>query len=312
MNWRRFFFENYKPKLALLFMAIFLWFFVVTSREYDQILSVPIRMINLKENKVFLIDPPAHAQVRFRGKGTSLLVLSLFGDVNLTLDLSTIKQYYDYPIRLDQVNWASGVNVQIVEILEPDTVEIRLDEEIQRNLKVKPMLLVSPAEDYTLAGSVHCSPDTVLVSGAKSIVEELKYIPTQVKNIENATGPVNVKLDLIGPEEGKVSITPSSVRLTLNVEKIETREIAEVPVNVIHCLPNKPGFADPSTVNIKIRGAKSLVESVNRDNVMISVSAQGRPAASGVFTPVVHLPDNIELVEMEPDTVRINYIEADT
>lgn len=310
MNWRRFFFENYTAKLALLLMAIFLWFFVVTSREYDQMMSVPLRLTNLKEEKVLLEDPPATAEVRFRGKGTSLLLLGLFGDVHLNLSLSTISYYYDYPTRLDQVKWAPGISVQLVEIINPDTVHIRLDDEVERSVQVKPMLSVLPADEHILIGSFQCAPDTVLVRGPKSIVEDLKYIPTQVKSVENATGSVNSKLDLIPPEGASVSLEPSEVRVSVKVEKVRTKEILEVPVNVIHCLPDKPGYSEPASVNIKVKGAKSLLEDLSRENIMISVSARSEPDSARAPIPIVHLPEGIELVELIPDTVRIIYLEA--
>lgn len=311
MNWRRFFFENYTAKLALLLMAIFLWFFVVTSREYDQVINVPIRLTNLKEGKVFLEDPPSHAEVRFRGKGTSLLLLGLFGDVHLGLNLSTINYFYDFQTRLDQVKWAPGIAVQIMEILGPDTVHIRLDDEIERPVKVKPMLAVSPAQEHMVIGPMETAPDSVLVRGPESIVKHLDYIPTQVKRVENATGPVNARLDLIPPEQGKISLDPPSVRISINVERIRTREILAVPVHVIHCLPNKPGFSKPLTVDIKVRGPKSFVDELNRDKVMVSVSAQSAPDSSGIHRPIVHLPEGVELVSITPDSVRITYREAE-
>ena len=78
MNWRRLLFENYGAKLALLLMAVFLWFFVVTSREYHHVLNVPINLVGMKEDKVYLETPASTARVNFKGKGTSLLLLSLF------------------------------------------------------------------------------------------------------------------------------------------------------------------------------------------------------------------------------------------
>lgn len=307
MNWRRFFFENYKAKTALLLMAVFLWFFVVTSRDYDQVLNVPIRFPNLKKTKVFLEDPPTVAKVRFHGKGTSLLLLSLFGDAHVTLDLATISQFYDYPLRSNYVRWAPGISVDLVEIISPDTVRIQLDDESQRTLWVKPMLLVRPADGYTLVGAITSEPDSVQVRGAKSVVDNLKYIPTQVKSIDNVTGPVNIRLYLTGPYEGKLTLIPPNVRISAKVDKVEIKEISDVPVTVIHGWAQKPGFSVPSTVNVKIKGAKSILEGISRDNITISVSTQGQPTGAGIFAPVVQLPEDVQLVEIIPDTVRINY-----
>lgn len=307
MNWRDIFFKNYQAKTALLLMAIFLWLFVVTSRDYTQILNVPIELINLKENKVFLNNPPQSAQVRFHGKGRSLLILSLFGDAHFKVDISSINYYYNYPLRLEQLQWASGIDVTAMEIIAPDTIHIRIDDVIERTLKVKPMLTVTPAKKYIITQRTQTMPDTVVIRGAKSVLEDLKYVPTEAKSIAKATGPVNVVLNVIVPDKGIVSVEPNVVRAVVQVEKIETRTLNNVPVQVIHCEPDKPGIAVPGTVTIKVIGAASLLKEMDRNSVLISVSAKGTPSEAGGFRPVVHLPENVELVEMIPDSVMIEY-----
>lgn len=307
MNWHDVFLKNYPAKLALLFMAVFLWFFVVTSREYDQVLSIPIRTTELRENKVFLEDPPRTAQVRFRGKGTSLLILGLFGDPHMSLDLSTIQWHYDFPIYEDQVRWASGINVKIIEILNPDTVKIRLDDEASRKVKVQQMLTVTPAQEYMQIGNVKIDPDSVTIRGPKSVAETLNFVSTQVNNVVNATGPINMKLDLVTPENAKIVLDPPAVRVYITIEKIITRQITEIPVNIINCSTDKPSICDPPMVNITVRGARSEVANLNRDNIMISVNALQNQNSTDVQTPAVHLPAGVELLEIQPDTVRIIY-----
>lgn len=307
MNWRNFFLKNFTAKLALLLMATFLWFFVVTSREYDQILSVPINLINIKENKVFLEIPPGTAEVRFHGKGTSLLLLTLFGDTHINLNLETISRYYDYPLRLEYVEWATGISVQAMEILSPDTVRIRLDDELVRKVRVQPMLTVIPADGHILLGKLECVPDSVTVQGPKSILHDLNVVSTNVRTFQDATSTISQRLDLILPEGSTISADVTTVKATVKVEKVITKEITDVPVNVINCLPDKPGYSEPPTVNIRVKGAKSLLADLRRDNLMVSVSAQEPPTSSGVTTPVVHLPETVELVEISPDTVRIIY-----
>jgi hypothetical protein len=307
MNWRNFFLKNYTAKLALLLMAVFLWFFVVTSREYDQILNVPINLINLKESKVFLEIPPASAEVRFHGKGTSLLLLGLFGDTHIDLNLETINHFYDFPLRLEYVEWSTGINVQAVEILHPDTVHIRLDDEIVIAVRVLPMLTVTLAEGYTKVGDPVCTPEFVSLRGPNSILADLKVINTTVKAIADADGNINQKLDLLLPGDDLVHSDATTVRVVLKVDKIIEKQLTEVPVNVVNCLPDKPGHAEPPTVNLTIKGARSLLADIKRENLMVSVSAQEPLTSSGVLTPVVHLPDSVFLIEMTPDTVRIIY-----
>ncbi|MBU0520299.1 hypothetical protein KKA00_02685 [bacterium] len=312
MNWRSVFFKNYQAKIALFMMAVFLWFFVVTSQNYNQVLDVPIVMTGLKEGKVFLKPPVDHARVRFYGKGTSLLLLSVVGDARFVLDLSSINYFFDFPLHLDLLHWASGINVEVMDIVFPDTVFIRIDDSIEKTLSVKPMLAVSLAQNYTAVGSLQVSPDTVRALGAKTILEGMRTIPTQVKSYENATGSINVRLDLIPPEEGEIQLDPAEVRVQLKVEKVESKLLNNVAVNVIECAPERIGFAVPGAVNIRLKGAKSLLENLQKDQVMVSVSAAQNPKDGGYYKPVLHLPDGIELIAIIPDSVKIEYLEPQT
>ncbi len=312
MNWRSVIFKNFGAKIATMIMAIFLWFFVVTSREYSQVLNIPIELTELIDGKVIVNDPPKSAEVRFHGKGTSLLLLTLFGDAHLDLNLASINHFYDFPIRLEQVRWSSSIDVEILEILNPDTVRVELDEEVEATLHVQSMLVVTPAENYVITESVVLSPDTVISRGPKSYLEGLKIIPTQVKNIEKATGSINTKLSLIAPEGSKINLIPEEVRAFVRIEKLETRTMSSIPVRVIPATAGQSNFCEPSVIDVMIRGAQSRVEAIDRGQIIVSVSVEGNPSGSGIFTPVVIVPDSIELIEIRPDSVRINYVEADT
>ncbi|MFH1861597.1 MAG: YbbR-like domain-containing protein, partial [bacterium] len=214
MDWQAFFFKNYKIKIVLFLMAVFLWFFVIASRDYDQTLDVPIRVINLKPEMVFLEEPPSAARVRFQGRGNSLLLLSLFGDVHLEVDIRSVNDSSDISLNTDLVLWASGINVNVLEIISPKVVYIRLDDEAEQTLPVHSLLTVKPAESFVQVGAVVCQPESVLVCGPKTVLNHLQFIPTQAKTIEQVAGNLSMKLDLILPAGARIIVEPSSVKAT--------------------------------------------------------------------------------------------------
>ncbi len=304
MEWKQIFIENYKVKLALFVMAVFLWFFVVSSREYVQVMKVPLRVVNFSSDKLFLEDPPPSVQVRFRGKGTSLLLLYIFGDVHLSLDLLNIKSSFDYPLRIDQVEWATGLDVQILDIVYPDTVKVRLDEKLERKLAVKPLLLVIPAEGYTLSGDTVVMPDTVMAIGAKTELEKLEYAHTQARTIEGASNSFNIKLPLSAQQQRTVRFEPAVVNLSVNIEKIAEREIFALPVQV------KGNYSlrirvQPSAVSIRVRGAASLVNRLTDQEIPIHVEINRATPDSAALIPTVTLPRGVTLLEVKPPAVQI-------
>ena len=128
MRWREIIFSHSRAKIAIFCMAVFLWFFVASSKQYMEVLHIPIHTVNLPEGKVFLQAPPPYAEVRFRGRGTSLILLDLFGDAHIDLNLSGLTSPYFFHLTVAHVHWASGIDVQALEIVQPDSLEILLDD----------------------------------------------------------------------------------------------------------------------------------------------------------------------------------------
>ena len=126
MRWREILFSHVRAKIAIFCVAVFLWFFVASSKQYMDILRVPIHTENLPEEKVFLQAPPPYAEVRFRGRGTSLILLDLFGDAHIDLNLTGLTSPYVFHLTVAQVHWAPGIDVQALEIVQPDSLEILL------------------------------------------------------------------------------------------------------------------------------------------------------------------------------------------
>ncbi len=305
MSWRKLIFDNYKAKIALLIMAGFLWFFVVSSSEYEQTLSVPVRLVNLREGKVFLQNPPRTVRVHFQGKGTSLLLLSLFGNLRLELDLANVNYAYAYPLKADQVKWASAINIRVLEILAPDTVMVRLDDKCERRLPVRAQLQVVPAADHVLLGEVICSPDSVLVTGANSIVKAMDFVLTQVQEVREASSPVSVKLALLQPNAGKVELQPGAVTATATVEKITEKEIRSVSVVVREVKSGFEALSEPTTVDLRIRGPASLLDKLDNSTLSAQVHASHIDHGGAEAQPQVELPEGVILLSVNPSRVTV-------
>lgn len=219
MNWRKIFFENYKAKIALFLMAVFLWFFVVSSREYVQVLNVPVRGVNLPANRVLLVDLPRMAQVRFQGKGTSLLLLSLFGEPHLDVDLSTPGYSYLLHPGLDEVDWSPAIEVQALDIVSPDTLYVQMDDVIKKRLKVRPLLTVKPADGYAIVAPLKVVPDSVTATGARSILQRMDDAPTQSRILDDVTDALKLNLGVVAPAHSGVTYDPPSVNVMVDVER---------------------------------------------------------------------------------------------
>lgn len=286
-------------------LAILLWLFVMLRKEYDQELGVPVRVVHLKENKILMEVPPGRVETLFHGRGTTLILLSLFGRARIDLNLDKVQYSHAFPLRPDMVKWAPGIDADVVEIVFPDTIIIHLDDVISRNLAVKPLITISKDQDFSLTRPLRCDPESVRVQGPKSLVNGLSFIPTQARALDHVNSDINLKLDLISPADKKITVKPTTVKVTASVEKLIQREITEIPIHVIHCLPDKPGFSEPDQINLTLRGSKAAIENLKRSDLFVTVNVQNQPDVNENYIPAVNLPDEIQLVEMNPPSVTI-------
>jgi hypothetical protein len=303
MNWRKTFFDNYKAKLALFLMAAFLWFFVVSSREYLQAVRIPVSTISMPSNRVLLSDLPPWAEVRFRGKGTSLLLLGLFGNPHLNVDLSSSSYNYILSPSVDQVEWNPAIEVQVVDVLWPDTIQIQIDDLIKRRLKVRPELIVKPAPDFAQVTPLQVTPDSVTVFGARSTVQRLNYALTHDKVIEDVTDGLSIELPLIAPPGSKIDFDPVTVNVRVLIEKVIEKQFSSIPIEVTGLPRGMEAVATPDHASIRLRGAISRLDSLMREDVTITVNAALQEVRG--YPLKVALPDCVNLAEINPAYVTL-------
>jgi hypothetical protein len=298
MNWRKTIFDNYKAKLALFFMAVFLWFFVVSSREYLHSMRIPVTAISKPSNRVLLSALPALAEVRFRGKGTSLLLLGLFGNPHLNVDLSSPSYNFTLNPGVDQVDWNPAIEVQVVDVLWPDTIQIQMDDLIKRRVPVKPALTLKPASDYSQVTPFQVTPDSVTVTGARSKVQRLDYVLTQSKILEDVTDGIRVEMPLMAPPGSKLEFDPDIVKVRVLVEKVIEKQFSAIPIEITGLPRGMGAVATPDHASIRLRGASSRLDSLMREDVTITVNATV-PEGHG-YPLQVALPDCVSLAEINP------------
>ena len=302
-------FKNYRVKINLLLMAIILWIFVVTGREYETEIEIPIVTRNIKAGKTLVSDVPPYAKVRFKGVGRGLIAVQSFDKAHLELDLSTINFFYDYPLRLDQIKFSSNLIVEPMEILYPDTVLIRLEKLTEANLEVRPVIAVSTVPGYVIVGEAKAAPAKVIVSGPAALMKDIEYIETEEIHRSDLKSDLNEPAKLVMPFP-QISASQDEVQVTLNIERLTEVNYRGVPVNV----ENPPSLygvrLDPENVSVKVRGGVSNIKNLTKDQIIASISFPGQWSEDITkCVPLITLPPGIELIIVDPDTVIMTLVE---
>ncbi|MBL7191933.1 hypothetical protein ISS30_09570 [bacterium] len=302
-------FKYYRIRLNMLLFAVFLWLFVVTGREYEDIIPIPVEVVNFKKGKIIVNDIPSRVRVRFRGDGRSLIGMQLFKKSILELDLATINYFYDYPLHIEMVKSTSGNKVSPVEIIEPDTIRIVLDEVYETVLPVIPNVMITPAAGLAKTGATTVHPDSVRVTGPFQELNKLLYISTVRKEFIDVKRSIREKIPLLLPH-GKMNSSVEEVTIEAEIQKLTEILFRNIPVELLNPPPHLEVILEPSSVVVKICGPLSVLKDISAEQVKAVTNIPNMNLENLSGLPVtIELPDNVELISVTPETLAVTFIE---
>lgn len=300
-NWLK---SNFSVKLGLFFLASLLWFLVVTERNFESVLNIPIKVEGLSEDKCLLKPVADIAKVKVKARGKSLLQLRLISKSFLRLDLSNIEGKESVKLGTEHVVMPRGLEVTPVDIIHPDSIYIELDDLAEYEMPIRPQIKTVPSPGYTVTGHIELEPSTVTVRGPKSLLANYKAIesvPDAMKDIKRNT---TILLDLMLPEVFGISVVPDKVNALIRIERLGERTIIGVPIKVKNAPPNREITLQPSSVDIKITGGVSVIAELTLDDLTASVDFNRyRPDRGNGVKVIITSSKPIDIVRSEPEDV---------
>jgi hypothetical protein len=212
-------FDNLGLKLLSLLLACVVYAHVVTEKEREVDLVVPLKLAKVPAGLTVLGDPPLQVRFRARGTGKQLLWLKLF-EVEARVNVSDAAPgRYQRMFSPADVLLPAGSGVTVAEVIEPRTLGLDFDAISSRRVRVIPTVVGLPASGYAVAGSPRAVPESVQVTGARKIVEAMDLLPSASVDIsesqEKTVARVPVDVSGLG-----VSIEPREVIVEVPVERV--------------------------------------------------------------------------------------------
>lgn len=300
-------FNNYKIKLIVLVFATFIWFFVTTENEYEHVIEIPINTVNLPENKVVLNEFPVTAKVKIKGPGKDLIALGFGPGARVDLDLSGVATSKIYRLSPTNVflSRASGT-IQVEEIVMPDSVIIILDKYDEKRVPIHSALTIAPAPGYTAVGDVEFVPDSVTVSGPKTLVAQIDHVSTEPKVFTNLTFDLEETVHLQKLPFRKVNRSAERAKIYQNIQKLLEITITGVPVQVRNAPRNQSVYVVPSTLSLVLEGGGDLLTQVSRDDIVAYLDfrrVRNNPAQE--HPAVILTPPGVHYRDAKPKTFRL-------
>ena len=170
-------FENLSLKIASLFFAVILWFYITPISIRDSVevnYVLPLELKNIPENIMVAGKFEDRINVRLKGRQNILRDIAP-GQLSVSLDLTNVRagQKY-YTLDNSNINVPPGTKIDVIRI-EPKKIKIDVVRSLKKDVKVQIDVKGRPAAGYKVK-EVSINPAQVTVQGAENEVQALSVL----------------------------------------------------------------------------------------------------------------------------------------
>ena len=276
INFFKRFSDNLSIKISSLIIALTLWLFVVTGSEYVHVVKIPIHLRNLQQGRILANEIPEFAELRMRGTGRQFLnnqLTTAFADMGIMLEMGRIRFYYEFALEPylknypDRLVMPRDFGLELVEIISPDTVKIKLDSYLEKVVPVRPRVTISTDPGYIQVGKTKTIPSEVTISGPSSLISEISESFTAEINFEARKNSVKETMDLNVSNKSLIKLEPAEVELRANIQSIGERRLEGIEVQVRNVPENLKAIVNPMTVSLDLQGGIAFLSGLTGGDI---------------------------------------------
>lgn len=313
---------NIVLKITALIFGIALWFLVISQKDFQLTMEVPLTYAKLPENMAIANKPPHAIQITVEGRSWDLIRMQQQinknpNAVTMIIDMQK-SELGSSRIHLDEKNF-NAPNFPDIRFVEPENqllfVDIDVDTRITRNIPLKSNAQFNATQGYILADDPKISPEELTVSGARNALARIIDIHTDSVYFDSLfkSEEFNVPLDF-STLPPFVNPSDSVIKVAVNIQKMSTKEFKDLPVSLIGIFDKEKYTLVPNTVSVELTGGEIALDSIEKSSIEL-VLEFNRFAIEDVdsLPPTVKLalPANInrekaiKAIQVKPEKVRL-------
>lgn len=215
-NW---FLKNIDIKLFSLFLAIILWLYIASGENptVENFIDISLSQTNLGEDLV-IKEFPTSVSVGIRGPKNIINNISSH-QINGIVNFSEISEEGLYKLKVEVV---PPKKTQITRII-PSEIKVEVEKVLTKEVEVEYSLIGVPEKGYSLADEPQFNPYKVKITGAQSVLENVKQIicAIDISGIkEDLKRKIKVKsVNANGNEVKEVKIEPDIVEVLISLTR---------------------------------------------------------------------------------------------
>lgn len=298
--------RNVGAKLFAAVFAFMLWFFVNAGERDTQVFQFPIELRNAPQRTVVAnADRVETVAVKLNGPAALLASLDT-RRAPIVIDLSTLPIGTENRVKVrdEMVRVPRGVRVLDV---DPGRVPVLLEEVTRIQLPVNLVSVGTPKDGFRVKG-IKVFPQKVAVTGPAGTLGKLKAIDTEPLDLGGLSASTQRAVALVRNDQG-VALKPERVTADVDVEAVlASRDFKRLDVEVRAA--EHPFQLRPTRVNLTVRGPERIVQTLELPPGSVFVDAADYGPGDHTVKPDVALPADVEIVKIDPPTLRLVMTQA--
>ena len=206
------------------------------SKQYNEILNIPVRYVNVPPDKLLKEDNPKSIQLKMQENGFRIAWFSMFPPT-LTVDVSRAGEengqlVYVIDENREQILEQLNINFDDNSFVR-DALIIAYEQKKEKKLPILSRIEVEFAAGYSAVEQLQVEPDSVMVSGPDNILDTLSAISTFPVTFSDVKKNLAGTVLLDTTKLPKVTLYNNRAKYSLDVDKFTEGKL-QVPIELIN------------------------------------------------------------------------------
>lgn len=288
--------------ISVLFSVI-IWGTISLSEEYYESVDVPLKITDLPANYTIGKGIPDKITLKLSGEGWKLLSVNIGKDVTFNISVKGDSGFKKIKLTdyLTDNRWMLS-ELNIMDIV-PEIISFSIERKVSKKVPIVADLVLNFKAGFGLGKPIVLEPDSVVVSGPRSIVGPLASIDTQPVKL-SSLDKVTIKnvrfVKLPGTTFGTEFVT-----INMDVQRIVDKQFDDINVEVLDVPPDRDVILLPNKISCSIRGGIRNLGKLEKEQFRAFVFYRDVVLDTlGSVVPKIEIPTNTELMFIKPEHLR--------
>ncbi len=301
--------NNLKVKRFLFFLSLASIFWVLTkfSREFTTTMTAAVVYENIPENAMLSEENVRTITFDLSANGFEILLYKI---KKPTIDVP-VSRYYNkeqdhFTISKNELSRmvASNFNRALaIKNLSVEELHVSLDPIILKKVRVKPLMSLSFKNGFKPIDSVMSIPDSVVISGPSTSLNNINFINTELITQNNVEESISRKVALVKSNNEIVTISPQKVNIKLAVAEFSQEQFT-LPIEVINLPPEIELKLVPALVTVSFDVSVNDFSKITKDEFRLVCDYSKRNKNENFLIPQLEKkPNSIQNIVFEPKKI---------